>query len=173
MNIDVKIQDMKINMGSNSGDSDRRDARGSMRVDYQTVARLTPEIKKQLRGRIRAGMLSVGDSLRQVFTHFFGTSRTPQEHTRFLVLAAPLARRIAIELANTEDKIGNSDISIADLKVWLWWLDAMDPLCSRMIDLHYFCGLSAKETAAALEMPAHAVIRDLRFAKAWLQVRLT
>jgi hypothetical protein len=159
--------DVKINMDSNS------DQRRILRVDYNTVARLTPELKKELRRVIRAGMLTVADSLRHVFTLFFGPARTAQEHTRFLVLASPLARRIAIELANTDDKIANTDISIADLRVWLWWLDAMDPLCARMIDLHYFCGLSAKETAAALEMPTTSVIRDLRFAKAWLQVRLT
>jgi DNA-directed RNA polymerase specialized sigma24 family protein len=83
-----------------------------------------------------------------------------------------LARKIAIELASDHDRIGSSEISIADLKVWLWWLDDKDPQCARMVDLHYFAGLSFKETGAALGLPTAAVIRELRFAKAWLKLRL-
>ena len=45
-------------------------------------------------------------------------------------------------------------------------------MCARMIDLHYFAGLSTKQTAAALRLSPRLVIRDLRFAKAWLQSRL-
>jgi DNA-directed RNA polymerase specialized sigma24 family protein len=90
----------------------------------------------------------------------------------FLLFAAPIARRIAIERANTDDRIGNTHISVADLKMWLFWLDTMDPLCARMIDLHYFAGLSFKETAEVLDLPPQAIIRDLRFAKAWLMLRL-
>ena len=41
-----------------------------------------------------------------------------------------------------------------------------------MIDLHYFAGLSTKQTAAALRLAPEVVIRDLRFAKAWLQTKL-
>jgi DNA-directed RNA polymerase specialized sigma24 family protein len=83
-----------------------------------------------------------------------------------------MARRIAIERANANDRIGATDVSIADLKMWLWWLDNMDPLCATMIDLHYFAGLSFKETAEVLDLPPQAIIRDLRFAKAWLMLRL-
>lgn len=141
-------------------------------LDSQRFAELAPVIRSELRKRVRAGSLAVGDCLRQVFIEMFGQGRTHREHIRFLLFAAPLARKIAIELANAGDRIGDTHISVADLKLWLWWLDATDPLCARMIDLHYFAGLSFKETAAALALPPHAVVRELRFAKAWLMVRL-
>ena len=142
-------------------------------LDAKKFARLAPTVRGELLKRVRAGALTVGDSLLQVFVEIFGPGRSRKEQIRFFFFAAPMARRIAIELANVGDRIGATDISVADLKLWLWWLDTMDPLCARMIDLHYFAGLSFKETGAALNLPPQAVIRDLRFAKAWLQVRLT
>jgi len=144
----------------------------SQPLDAKQFALLAPAIRTELVKHVRAGVLTVGDSLQQVFIDIFGADRTPRDRTLFLMFAAPLARRIAIELANDDDRIGSTNISISDLKIWLRWLDTMDPLCARMIDLHYFAGLSFKETAAALDLPPQAVIRDLRFAKAWLMVRL-
>lgn len=141
-------------------------------LDTKKFARLKPTVRDKLLKRVRAGALTVGDSLQQVFEEIFGPGRSRKEQIRFFLLAAPMARKIAIELANASDRIGATDISVSDLKMWLWWLDTMDPLCARMIDLHYFAGLSFKETAAALQLPPQAVIRELRFAKAWLQLRL-
>jgi DNA-directed RNA polymerase specialized sigma24 family protein len=48
----------------------------------------------------------------------------------------------------------------------------MDPLCARMIDLRYFSGLSIKEIALLLHLPAPAVLRELRFARSWLRIRI-
>ena len=142
-------------------------------LDAKKFACLAPAVRAELQKRVRAGVLSVGDSLQQVFVEMFGAGRSRNEQIRFYLFAAPMARKIAIELANDGDHIGSTDISVSDLKMWLWWLDSMDPLCARMIDLHYFAGLSFKETAAALRLPPEAVIRELRFAKAWLQLRLS
>jgi hypothetical protein len=142
-------------------------------LDTKKFASLAPAVRTELLKRVRAGVLTVGDSLQQVFIEMFGADRSRKEQIRFLFFAAPMARKIAIELADAGDRVGATDISVSDLKMWLWWLDAMDPLCARMIDLHYFAGLSFKDTAAALNLPPQAVIRDLRFAKAWLQLKLT
>lgn len=142
-------------------------------LDSKRFVRLAPAIRGELLKRVRAGVLAVGDLLHQVFVEIFGTERTREERYLFLLLAAPMARRIAIDLADANDRIGSTDISIADVRMWLGWLDRMDPLCARMIDLHYFAGLSFKETAEVLDLPPQAVIRDLRFAKAWLMLRLS
>jgi len=141
-------------------------------LDTTQFASLARTIRDELLKRVHAGVLSVGESLQQVFVALFGTERTREERFLFLLFAAPMARKIAIERANVGDRIGNTHISVADLKMWLSWLDTMDPLCARMIDLHYFAGLGFKETAAVLDLPPQAVIRDLRFAKAWLMLRL-
>jgi DNA-directed RNA polymerase specialized sigma24 family protein len=141
-------------------------------LDPKRFAHLGPTIRDELLKRIQAGVLRVGDSLQQVFVEVFGNERTREERFLFLLFASPIARRIAIERANVDDRIGSTHISVADLKMWLFWLDTMDPLCARMIDLHYFAGLGFKETAAVLDLPPHSIIRDLRFAKAWLMLRL-
>ena len=141
-------------------------------LDSTQFAHLARTIRDELLKRVHAGVLTVGESLQQVFVEIFGTGRTREERFLFLLFAAPMARKIAIERANVSDRIGNTHISVADLKMWLSWLDTMDPLCARMIDLHYFAGLGFKETAAVLDLPPQAVIRDLRFAKAWLMLRL-
>jgi hypothetical protein len=141
-------------------------------LDPKRFVHLGPAIRDELLKRIPAGVLSVGEPLHQVFMEIFGSERTREEWYLFLLFAASIARKIAIERADSGDPIGNSHINVADLRMWLWWLDTMDPLCSCMIDLHYFVGLSFKETAAVLDLPPQSVIRDLRFAKAWLMLRL-
>jgi hypothetical protein len=141
-------------------------------LDSKQFAHMGPAIRDELLKRIRAGVLTVGDSLHQVFEAIFGTGRTRGERSLFLLLAAPLARKIAIERANADDRIAGTHVSVAEVKMWLWWLDRMDPLSASMIDLHYFAGLGFKETAAVLDLPPQAVIRNVRFAKAWLMLRL-
>ncbi len=48
-------------------------------------------------------------------------------------------------------------------------LAAQDERKARVVELHYFGGLSQPEIAAALDIHVNTVARDLRFAQAWLQ----
>jgi DNA-directed RNA polymerase specialized sigma24 family protein len=48
-----------------------------------------------------------------------------------------------------------------------------DEPAARLIEMRYFGGMTAEETAAALDLSAHVVRHDLRFAQAWLRRRLT
>lgn len=141
-------------------------------VDARSFVRLSPFIRSELRRLAVAGALSASVALRHVFTHLFGSERSHDDQLRFMLFAAPIARRIAIELADSGDLIGDTDIKVSDVKEWLGWLDAFDPVCARMIDLHYFAGLTTRETAFVLKMSPRAVVRDLRFAKAWLRTKL-
>jgi len=143
----------------------------SLPLDATTFACLVPRIRSELARRVRCGTLSVAESLQQVFIDTFGARRSREELIRFLLLAAPLARRLVIELAPAGAATGGQ-FSLEQLKLWLWWLDTMDPRCARMIDLHYFAGLSITETALALDLPPEVVARDLRFARAWMQRRM-
>jgi ECF sigma factor len=141
-------------------------------VSYSAWLELRPRIARELRQLATAGSLPTGVALKRVCRQLFGADLSPRDQTRFLIFAAPIARRIVIGLANRGDRIGDSDVKVQDLVEWLGWLDRFDPLCAAMIDLHYFAGLSARQTAAALSLPPQTVIRDLRFAKAWLQTKL-
>jgi DNA-directed RNA polymerase specialized sigma24 family protein len=141
-------------------------------LDASQFARLSPFIRSELRKLALTGAVSAAAALRQVFIQLFGSECSRRDEARFMLFAAPIARRIAIEIAPRSERIGDSDVSTTDLQEWLTWLDTFDPMCARMIDLHYFAGLSTKETARALDMPPQAVIRDLRFAKAWLHTKV-
>jgi hypothetical protein len=141
-------------------------------LNYTAWLALRPRIARELLQRAQAGSLPTGAALRQVCRHLFGASCSPRDETRFLIFAAPIARKIVIGLANRGDRVGDSEVKVQDLVEWLGWLDRFDPMCAAMIDLHYFAGLTTKQTAAALRLPPQAVIRDLRFAKAWLQTKL-
>ena len=141
-------------------------------AEYSAWMRLRPRIARELLELATAGSLPTGAALKRVCHHLFGVDCTPQDETRFLIFAAPIARKIAIGMANRGDRIGESDVKVQDLVEWLGWLDRFDPMCATMIDLHYFAGLTTKQTAAALRLSPEVVIRDLRFAKAWLQTQL-
>ena len=43
-----------------------------------------------------------------------------------------------------------------------------DPMRARLIEMRFFGGMTAEETAAALSMSVHTVRRELRLAQAWL-----
>ncbi len=51
-------------------------------------------------------------------------------------------------------------------------LEERDPRKGRIVNLRYFAGLTAEETAAALGVSTGTVEREWRFIKAWLQVEL-
>lgn len=141
-------------------------------VEYAAWMQLRPRIARELLQLANRGSLPAGAALKRVCRNLFGPDCSPRDETRFLIFAAPIARKIAIGLADRGDRIGDSDVKVQDLVEWLGWLDRFDPMCAAMIDLHYFAGLSTKQTAAALRLAPDVVIRDLRFAKAWLQTKL-
>ncbi|HKR35784.1 MAG TPA: ECF-type sigma factor [Steroidobacteraceae bacterium] len=141
-------------------------------TDYSAWLRLRPLITRELLQLTKAGSLPTGTALKHVCRKLFGTDCSPEDEIRFLIFAAPIARKLAIGLANRGDRIGDSDVKVQDLVEWLGWLDRFDPMCAAMIDLHYFAGLTAKQTAAALRVSPEVVVRELRFAKAWLQTKL-
>jgi hypothetical protein len=112
-------------------------------------------------------------TLEALFVNRFGGHHEGFERLRFLFFVAPLVRRLVIGSANLNNRVRGTEVTFADVKAWLAWLDAMDPLCARMIDLRYFAGVSIKETARLLDLRPDAVVRELRFARAWLNIKVS
>lgn len=112
-------------------------------------------------------------TLETLFVNRFGGHHPGFERLRFLFFVAPLVRRLVIGSANLNSRVRGTEVTFADVKAWLAWLDAMDPLCARMIDLRYFAGVSVKETARLLDLRPDAVVRELRFARAWLNIKVS
>jgi RNA polymerase sigma factor (TIGR02999 family) len=51
-------------------------------------------------------------------------------------------------------------------------LERLDPQQGKLVELRYFAGLSAEETAEAMGMPLRTVEREWAAAKAWLRAQL-
>jgi RNA polymerase sigma factor (TIGR02999 family) len=64
-------------------------------------------------------------------------------------------------------------IPLLDLNVALDELGESDPRAAEAIELRYFGGMTAEETASAVGRSVHMVQHDLRYAHAWLRRRLT
>lgn len=111
-----------------------------------------------------------------------------REH--FFSLAASLMRRILVDHARSEHRDkrdGGSKVPLHDELVWvstmpsadlldidraLEELQKIDPRKSRMVELRFFLGSTAEETAEILNTSKATVDRDLRFARGWLYERL-
>ncbi len=109
-----------------------------------------------------------------------------KDRRHFLAMAARQMRRILIDHAkekralkrgagvhrsNTDpdDMLLETDADLlADLDEGLHHLERHHPRSVQAIELHYFWGLTLEETAATLEVSLSTVVRDLRFAEAWL-----
>lgn len=143
----------------------------TLRLDSDILANLT-SVKDELHRRANAGLLLGRDSFGDLFTDVFGGNVPRLEQIRILFFAAPLVRRVVLESSESSRCVGTTEITFGEVKSWLWWLDVMDPLCARMIDLRYFANLSIKEIGLLLHLPPTAVLRELRFARSWLRIRV-
>lgn len=111
------------------------------------------------------------------------------DRTHFYSFAAGVMRRILIDHARGQGRRkrdGGAPIPLTDDMVWerarqgelidlervLRELEALDPRKCRMVELRYFLGFTAEETADLLQLSKASVDRDLRFTRAWLHDRL-
>lgn len=137
----------------------------------RVLAGLSNATREELCGHAAACSLRLRAMLESLFVNRYGEHHPTVERLRFLFFVAPLVRRLVIGSTDLNGRVRGTDITFADLKSWLEWLDATDPLCARMIDLRYFAGLGIKETARLLDLRPVAVVRELRFARAWLNIK--
>ena len=71
-----------------------------------------------------------------------------------------------------EGHAGTAQMEILDLDRALDALAAEDEDLARLIEMRYFGGMSAEETATVLDKSVHIVRHDLRLAQAWLRRKL-
>ena len=71
-----------------------------------------------------------------------------------------------------EGESGIELVELLDLDFALNALAVEDQLLARLIEMRYFGGMTAEETAEALGLSVHVVRHDLQLAQAWLRRRL-
>jgi RNA polymerase sigma factor (TIGR02999 family) len=108
-----------------------------------------------------------------------------QNRAHFLAMSARVMRRILVEFARARGREkrggGALQVTLADgllttekapdlvaLDEALEALAHLDARRSRVIELRFFGGLSVEETAEVLSVSPETVMRDWKFAKAWL-----
>lgn len=147
-----------------------------VRLDAAALAQHESAIDYELQdiiARRRAGELpSIAEAIKDAFIKLFGEHHSSRDRVQFFLYVAPRMRRLTIDAGRIGKSSNTVNLSAMDLEQWLSRLESFDPECVLMIDLHYFTGLSTRETAAALGLTPQTVIRDLRFAKAWLAARV-
>jgi RNA polymerase sigma factor (TIGR02999 family) len=166
--------------------------------DDKALSRLTPlvhgELVRMARGFLRGERpghsLDAGALVNEAYLRLVETPHVNwQNRTHFLALAARLMRRVLVDAARARrrHKRGGAAVRVSltgrllstekppDLAVLddaLVALAAVDPRKSRVVELRFFGGLSVAETAAVLDMSEETVMRDWKFARAWLQREL-
>jgi RNA polymerase sigma factor (TIGR02999 family) len=123
-----------------------------------------------------------------------GAARTYTDEVHFLAVASRVMRQVLVDYARsratekrsaankTEFRTASLEVSSArgvelfeliKLDDAIKSLAAEDESLARLIEMRYFGGMTAEETAEALGMSAHVVRHDLRYAQAWLRRKLT
>ncbi len=117
----------------------------------------------------RAHFLSVASRvMRQVLVDYARARATKKragdEHGKL----QPLTTGIQVK-----DKAGVAPVELLDLDAALEALAREDDSLGQLIEMSYFGGMTAEETAEALGQSVHVVRHDLRLAQAWLCRRLS
>jgi len=113
-----------------------------------------------------------------------------RDRIHFLSVAAGVMRQILIDHTRTkyaqrrggrQEKLSIDEVRAACMEkraIRVRVDDALNELArhdarkARLIEMRFFGGLTAEESAAALDLPVQVVRRDLRVAQAWLQREL-
>lgn len=148
------------------------------------------ELKKLAAGHLqREGAVRPLDTTELVHEAFLrlahGQHPSYENRSHFYGIASRLMRQILVDLArarSAEKRGAMEEVRLAEIpevglhpdESLLVMDDALerlartDPVKVQLIEMRYFGGMTAQESAAALSLSVHAVRRELRLAQAWL-----
>jgi RNA polymerase sigma factor (TIGR02999 family) len=113
-----------------------------------------------------------------------------ENRSHFYGIASRLMRQVLVDLARaraTEKRSAMEEVPLADfpdvgrhpnesllvMDEALERLARTDPLKVQVIEMRYFGGMTAEESATVLSISVHVVRRELRLAQAWLHKEMT
>lgn len=115
------------------------------------------------------------------------------DEVHFLAVASRVMRQVLVDYARARsaqkrgggdlehwtanlEAAGDSSLDLLDLLVLDEALDALaaeDESLARLVEMRYFGGMTAEESAEALGISVHVVRHDLRLAQAWLRRKMS
>ena len=163
--------------------------------EREALDRLIPVIYAELRriahsyirGERRGNTLQTTALVNEAYLRLIDCSRVNwQNRAHFLAVSAQLMRRILIDYARSrgyqkhggamerislkESQIvsAGSDPDLVELDEALQALAAVDARKSQVVELRFFGGMTAEETAEVLGVSPDTVLRDWKLARTWL-----
>jgi RNA polymerase sigma-70 factor, ECF subfamily len=162
--------------------------------DRSALEQLFPLVYDELRRLARSYMrqerpghtLQPTALVNEAFLRLVGQDVAWQNRAHFLGVAAKVMRRVLVDHARArhadkrgggavrlplDDALNLSDEKAAGLVALdeaLRQMEVFDPLGVRLVELHFFGGLSMKETAETLDMSERTAYRHWRAVKSWL-----
>jgi RNA polymerase sigma factor (TIGR02999 family) len=125
---------------------------------------------------------------------FDGAARQYTDEVHFLAVASRVMRQVLVDYARaraslkrtaapgdgeprtTSLEVKSGDgvelLELIELDGAIQALAAENESLARIVEMRFFGGMTAEETAEALNMSVHVVRHDLRFAQAWLRRKL-
>ena len=125
---------------------------------------------------------------------FDSAERRFADEIHFLAVASRVMRQVLVDYARaraSQKRSGGADgnalwttslevnsdrgielLELIELDSAIKALAAEDESLARLIEMRYFGGMTAEETAEALSLSVHVVRHDIRFAQAWLRRKL-
>jgi len=164
--------------------------------DRGALDRLVPLVHDELRrlaeqcmrGERPGHTLQPTALVHEAYLRLIGSEIAWQDRAHFFAVAATTMRRVLVDHARAKGRAKRAGRPVSledsllvapdradDLLVVDDALDRLtqkDPRAARVVELHFFGGLTYEETAEALGISAATVDRDLRFARAWLHREL-
>lgn len=163
---------------------------GDQEALHTVIPLVYDELKKLAAGHLRReGKARALDTTALVHEAFLrlakGQQPSYQNRSHFYGIASRLMRQVLVDLARSRasakrsamqevrwaqipDLARQPDESILVIDEALERLARIDPLKVQLIEMHYFGGMTAEESAAVVSIPVHTVRRELRLAEAWL-----
>lgn len=168
------------------------------RGDSESLNRLFPLVYRELhrlahrclRNNRPDETLQTTVLIHEAYLRLVGGSASWNDRVHFLAIAARAMRMVLVDTMRARGSgkrgggrrkvtfdeallAGKPDESILAVDEALRRLEEFDPRKSRVVELHYFGGLTWDEIAAELGISVATVHRDLRMAKAWLTHELS
>lgn len=167
--------------------------------DHEALHAVIPlvydELKKlasrHLRREARAVPIETTALVHEAFLRLNGARHPDYENrSHFYGIASRLMRQILVDLARTRDAEKRKcagEVRLTDLpdvslqpNIYLLYLDqALDrlgqthPLKVQLLEMRYFGGMTAEESATALAISVNVVRHELRLAQAWLRQEMS